>query len=201
MKTTLKLLTVGTTLAFASLPAFAQDSFVGLTWGETSNNLDRSSALKGEPQARKLDDIINNSGTWGVRGGVQDDTGRMYLSYEYVSDTYSSRYKLRQQNLLGSYDLFLPLADSTKLFGGVTAGLVKLEQDSPGYHRDSDLGLAGGLQAGILHRLAPEFSVEAGYRYLRTTVDASLNARDRSAGGSFDLKSSEQAYLGLNYHF
>lgn len=201
MKTTLKLLTVGTTLVFASLPAFAQDSFVGLTWGETSNNLDRSSALKGEPQARKLDDIINNSGTWGVRGGVQDDTGRMYLSYEYVSDTYSSRYKLRQQNLLGSYDLFLPLADSTKLFGGVTAGLVKLEQDSPGYHRDSDLGLAGGLQAGILHRLAPEFSVEAGYRYLRTTVDASLNARDRSAGGSFDLKSSEQAYLGLNYHF
>lgn len=201
MKTTLKLLTVGTTLAFASLPAFAQDSFVGLTWGETSNNLDRSSALKGEPQARKLDDIINNSGTWGVRGGVQDDTGRMYLSYEYVSDTYSSRYKLRQQNLLGSYDLFLPLADSTKLFGGVTAGLVKLEQDSPGYHRDSDLGLAGGLQAGILHRLAPEFSVEAGYRYLRTTVDANLNARDRSVGGSFDLKSSEQAYLGLNYHF
>lgn len=201
MKTTLKLLTVGTTLAFASLPAFAQDSFVGLTWGETSNNLDRSSALKGEPQARKLDDIINNSGTWGVRGGVQDDTGRMYLSYEYVSDTYSSRYKLRQQNLLGSYDLFLPLADSTRLFGGVTAGLVKLEQDSPGYHRDSDLGLAGGLQAGILHRLAPEFSVEAGYRYLRTTVDANLNARDRSVGGSFDLKSSEQAYLGLNYHF
>ncbi|HIZ52254.1 MAG TPA: porin family protein [Candidatus Pseudomonas excrementavium] len=201
MKTTLKLLTVGTTLAFASLPAFAQDSFVGLTWGETSNNLDRSSALKGEPQTRKLDDIINNSGTWGVRGGVQDDTGRMYLSYEYVSDTYSSRYKLRQQNLLGSYDLFLPLADSTRLFGGVTAGLVKLEQDSPGYHRDSDLGLAGGLQAGILHRLAPEFSVEAGYRYLRTTVDANLNARDRSVGGSFDLKSSEQAYLGLNYHF
>ena len=201
MKTTLKLLTVGTTLVFASLPAFAQDSFVGLTWGETSNNLDRSSALKGEPQTRKLDDIINNSGTWGVRGGVQDDTGRMYLSYEYVSDTYSSRYKLRQQNLLGSYDLFLPLADSTRLFGGVTAGLVKLEQDSPGYHRDSDLGLAGGLQAGILHRLAPEFSVEAGYRYLRTTVDASLNARDRSVGGSFDLKSSEQAYLGLNYHF
>ncbi|SDS76894.1 Outer membrane protein beta-barrel domain-containing protein [Halopseudomonas litoralis] len=201
MKTTLKLIAVGTTMAFASLPAFAQDNFVGLTWGETSNNIDRSSALKGSSQTSRLDDTINNSGTWGVRGGVQDDTGRMYLTYEYVSDTYSSRYKLRQQNLLGSYDLFLPVADSTRLFGGVTAGLVKLEQDSPGFHRDSDLGLAGGLQAGILHSLNPDFSIEAGYRYLRTTVDASLNARDRSVGGSFDLKSSDQAYLGLNYHF
>lgn len=201
MKTTLKLIAVGTTMAFASLPAIAQDNFVGLTWGETSNNMDRSSALKGSSQTSRLDDTINNSGTWGVRGGVQDDTGRMYLTYEYVSDTYSSRYKLRQQNLLGSYDLFLPVADNTKLFGGVTAGLVKLEQDSPGFHRDSDLGLAGGLQAGILHSLAPDFSIEAGYRYLRTTVDASLNARDRSVGGSFDLKSSDQAYLGLNYHF
>lgn len=201
MKTTLKLIAVGTTMAFASLSAVAQDNFVGLTWGETSNNMDRSSGLKGSSQTSRLDDTINNSGTWGVRGGVQDDTGRMYLTYEYVSDTYSSRYKLRQQNLLGSYDLFLPVADSTKLFGGVTAGLVKLEQDSPGFHRDSDLGLAGGLQAGILHSLAPDFSIEAGYRYLRTTVDAGLNARDRSVGGSFDLKSSDQAYLGLNYHF
>ncbi|SER40899.1 outer membrane beta-barrel protein [Halopseudomonas bauzanensis] len=201
MKTTLKLLTVGTTLAFASLPALAQDRFVGLTWGETSNNMDRSSSLKGEPEARRLDDTINNSGTWGVRAGIQDDTGRMYLSYEYVSDTYSGSYKMRQQNLLGSYDLFLPVADNTRLFGGVTAGLVKLEQDSPGYHRDSDLGLAGGLQVGVLHSLAPEFSIEGGYRYLRTTADASLNARDRSVGGSFDLKSSDMAYLGLNYHF
>ena len=201
MKTALKLIAVGPTMAFASLQAVAQDNFVGLTWGETSNNMDRSSALKGSSQTRRLDDTINNSGTWGVRGGVQDATGRMYLTYEYVSDTYSSRYKLRQQNLLGSYDLFLPVADSTRLFGGVTAGLVKLEQDSPGFHRDSDLGLAGGLQAGILHSLTPDFSIEAGYRYLRTTVDAGLNARDRSVGGSFDLKSSDQAYLGLNYHF
>lgn len=201
MKTTLKLIAVGTTMAFASLPAVAQDSFVGLTWGETSNNMDRSSALKGSSQTRRLDDTINNSGTWGVRGGVQDDTGRMYLTYEYVSDTYSSRYKLRQQNLLGSYDLFMPIADSTRLFGGVTAGLVKLEQDSPGFHRDSDLGLAGGLQAGILHQFDAPVSLEAGYRYLRTTADVSLNARSGAVGGSADLKSSEQLYLGLNYHF
>lgn len=201
MKTTLKLLTIGTAMAFVSVPAHAQEGFAGLTWGETSNNLDRSSALKGSAGTHRLDDTINNSDTWGLRAGVQNETGRMYLTYEYVSDTYSSRYKMRQQNLLGSYDLFLPVGDNTRLFGGVTAGLVKLEQDSPGFHRDSDLGVAGGLQAGILHRFDAPLSLEAGYRYLRTTADASLNARDRSVAGSFDLKSSDQLYLGLNYHF
>ncbi|GGJ01982.1 outer membrane beta-barrel protein [Halopseudomonas pertucinogena] len=200
MKTSLKFLALGTAMALASAPVLAQDSFVGLTWGETSSNMDRSSSLKNNPQARTLDSAINNSGTWGVRGGVQDDTGRMYLTYEYISDS-AKGYKLRQQNLLGSYDLFLPVADNTRLFGGVTAGLVKLEQDSAGFHRDSDLGLAGGLQAGVLHQFDAPVSLEAGYRYLRTTADASLNARDGSVGGSFDLKSTEQLYLGVNYHF
>lgn len=200
MKTTLKLLTLGTTLAFVSAPALAQESFVGLTWGETSNNMDRSSSLKNNPQARTLDSAINNSSTWGVRGGMQDDTGRVYMTYEYISNS-AKGYKLRQQNLLGSYDMFFPIADNTRLFGGLTAGLVKLEQNSSGYHRDSDLGLAGGLQAGIMHQFEGPLSVEGGYRYMRTTADATLNARDGSVAGSFDLKSSEQLYLGLNYNF
>jgi hypothetical protein len=50
--------------------------------------------------------------------------------------------KLRQENLLGSYDLFYPVGGSTKLFGGASAGLTKLTQDSPGYSRDSDIGYA-----------------------------------------------------------
>lgn len=200
MKTTLKLLAIGTAMAFTSAPALAQDSFVGLTWGETSSNMDRSSSLKNNPLAATLDSTINNSSTWGVRGGMQDDTGRMYLTYEYISDT-ANGYKLRQQNLLGSYDLFMPVGDNTRLFGGATAGLVKLEQNSAGFHRDSDLGIAAGLQAGILHQFQAPVSMEAGYRYLRTTADASLNARNGTVAGSFDLKSSEQLYLGLNYHF
>lgn len=200
MKTSLKLLALGTAIALTSAPALAQDSFVGLTWGETSSNMDRSKSLKNDPQARTLDSTINNSGTWGVHGGVQDDTGRMYMTYEYTTDS-AKGYKLRQQNLLGSYDLFYPIADNTRLFGGVTAGLVKLEQNSRGFHRDSDLGLAGGLQAGILHQFDAPVSLEAGYRYLRTTADANLIERDGSVGGSFDLKSSERLYLGLNYHF
>ena len=202
MKNSLKILALGTAtaMAFASAPVLAQDSFVGLTWGEPSNNMDRSNSLKRNPLARSLDSTINNDSTWGVRGGMQDDTGRMYMTYDYVSNT-ARGYKLRQENLLASYDLFMPIADNTRLFGGVTGGVVKLTQDSPGFSRDSDIGLAGGVQAGILHQLNAPVSLEAGYRYLRTTADVSVNARDRSVRGSADLKSSEQLYLGLNYHF
>lgn len=200
MKAALKMLTLGTAVALASVPALAQDSFIGLTWGETSNNMDHTSSLKNNPLVHSLDSVINNSGTWGIRGGLQNDSGRMYLIYEYISDT-ATGYKMRQQNLLGSYDLFLPITDNTRLFGGVTAGLVKLEQDSKGFHRDSDVGLIGGLQAGILHQLVDSVSVEGGYRYMRTTADASLNARNGSVAGSFDLKSAEQLYVGVNYHF
>lgn len=207
MKNTLKLIAVGTSLSIASLAVQAQslqaqDAFVGLTWGETSNNISRSSSLKNSPASTsKLDDVINNSSTWGVRGGVLTDMGRAYVTYEYVSDKYSNMYKFRQQNLLGSYDLFLPIGQDTNLFGGATVGLTKLTQDSSGYHRDSDFDLTAGLQAGIMHRLAPNASIEAGYRYMRTRVDVDLDKRDRSVNGSFDLKSSDQAYVGLNYHF
>lgn len=200
MKAALKMLTIGTAVALASVPALAQDSFVGLTWGETSSNMDHSSSLKSNPLANSLDSVINNSSTWGIRGGMQDNNGRMYLTYEYISDT-ANGYKMRQQNLLGSYDLFLPITDNTRLFGGVTAGLVKLEQDSKGFHRDSDVGLVGGLQAGILHQLGTAVSLEGGYRYMRTTADANLTARNGSVAGSFDLKSAEQLYVGVNYHF
>ena len=200
MKNSLKTLAVGTALAFASVPVLAQDTFVGLTWGETSNNMDRSGSLQRNPLSNSMDSTIKNDSTWGLRGGVQDDTGRMYVTYEYVSDT-GRGYKLRQQNLLGSYDLFLPITDNTRLFGGVSAGLVKLTQDSPGYRRDSDIGVAGGLQAGILHQFDAPVSLEAGYRYMRTTADVSVNSNNGAVRGSADLKSSEQLYLGLNYHF
>lgn len=200
MKNTLKALTVGTALAFASVPVLAQDTFVGLTWGETSNNMDRSGSLQSNPLSSSMDSTIKNDDTWGLRGGVQNDTGRMYVTYEYVSDT-GRGYKLRQQNLLGSYDLFLPITDNTRLFGGVSAGLVKLTQDSPGYSRDSDIGIAGGLQAGVLHQFDAPVSLEAGYRYLRTTADVDVNSNNGAVRGSADLKSSEQLYIGLNYHF
>ncbi|PAU87612.1 hypothetical protein CK507_08595 [Pseudomonas sp. WN033] len=201
MKTTLKTLAVGTTLAFASVAAHANDTFVGLTWGETSNNIQRSDSLKQNLGNTSLDKVIDNTGTWGLRAGQINDRGRFYATYENLSDSYASQYKLRQQNLLGSYDLFLPITDSTRLFGGATLGAVKLEQESKGFKRDSDIGYAAGLQAGILQQLTPNVSLEGGYRYLRSNASTELSSRTAGKQGSAKLHSSELAYLGVNYQF
>lgn len=143
-------LAIATSLSLFTLGAHAAENFVGLTWGESTANIDRSSTLKQNMGSDRFDDVIKNSGTWGIRAGQMTDEGRYYATYENVSDDYGNTLKLRQQNLIGSYDMFLPLGDTTRLFGGASAGLTKLENESSGYRRDSDIGYLVGLQAGIL---------------------------------------------------
>lgn len=201
MNHTLSKLALATSLTFAAVAANAADNFAGLTWGQTDNNIQKSRALNSNLNSPNLDKVINDSATWGVRAGQVSDADRYYLSYENVSDTYSGL-KLRQQNLLGSYDVFLPVGDyNTKLFGGATAGLVKLEQESKGFKRDSDIGYALGLQAGILQDINRNASVEAGYRYLRTSASTEMAPHGAGKAGSLDLHSSGQLYLGANYKF
>ncbi|CAN7163857.1 hypothetical protein LJR071_000212 [Pseudomonas sp. LjRoot71] len=201
MNRTLSKLALATSLSFAAVTANAADNFVGLTWGQTDNNIQKSSALNSNLNNPKLDKVINDTGTWGVRAGQVSETNRYYMTYENVSDTDSGN-KLRQQNLLGSYDVFLPIGDyNTKLFGGATAGLVKLEQESKGFKRDSNIGYALGLQAGILQDINQNASIEAGYRYLRTNASTEMAPHGAGKVGSLDLHSSGQLYLGANYKF
>ncbi|MDF3195783.1 outer membrane beta-barrel protein [Pseudomonas sp. 1928-m] len=201
MNRTLSKLALATSLTFAAAAANAGDNFVGLTWGQTDNNIQKSSALNSNLNNPKLDKVINDTGTWGVRAGQVSETNRYYMTYENVSDTDSGN-KMRQQNLLGSYDVFLPIGDyNTKLFGGATAGLVKLEQESKGFKRDSDIGYALGLQAGILQDINQNASIEAGYRYLRTNASTEMAPHGAGKAGSLDLHSSGQLYLGANYKF
>lgn len=201
MKTLKKLALATAILGATAGMAQASENFVGLTWGETSNNIQKSGELNRNLNDPKLDSVINNSSTWGVRAGQQNEQGRYYATYENTSDTYRGM-KLRQQNLLGSYDAFLPLNDQgTKLFGGGTLGLTKLEQDSSGYKRDSDIGYAVGAQAGVLQDLGKNASIEGGYRYLRTNASTEMSPHGGSKVGSLDLHSSSQIYLGANYRF
>ncbi|WP_271411536.1 outer membrane beta-barrel protein [Pseudomonas sp. Q1-7] len=201
MNRTLSRIVLASSLALAAAGAQAADNFVGLTWGQTNNNIQKSDSLNAGLDNPKLDKVIHKTGTWGVRAGQQDDMGRYYATYENFSDS-DSGYKLRQQNLLGSYDLFLPVGDyNTKLFGGATLGLVKLEQESRGLSRDSNINYAAGLQAGILQDLSKNASIEAGYRYLRTNVSTDMAEHGGPRLGSLDLHSSGQAYLGANYRF
>ncbi|MGG6258819.1 outer membrane protein [Stutzerimonas stutzeri] len=198
----LSTLAIATTFGIFSLGTHAAENFAGFTWGESTVNTDRSSSLKHNMDGKnRFDDVIKNSGTWGVRAGQMTDEGRYYMTYENVSDDYGSSLKLRQQNLIGSYDMFVPLGDTTRLFGGASAGLTKLENESKGYSRDTDIGYLVGLQAGILQKLGDNTSVEAGYRYLRSNAGTEVSERGVGKLGSIDVHSSKQAYLGLNYHF
>ena len=195
-------LAIATTLSVFSLGAQAADNFAGLTWGKSTVNIDRSSTLKQNmPGANRFDDTIKNSGTWGIRAGQMTDEARYYATYENVSDDYGSSLKLRQQNLIGSYDLFLPVGDTTRLFGGASVGLTKLENESSGYRRDSDIGYLVGLQAGVLQDVGHNTSIEAGYRYLRSNAGTEVAERGVGKVGSIDLHSTKQAYLGVNYKF
>lgn len=183
-----------------SVQANADDTFASLTYGQTSDKVRKSGLLSRSTDYLNTDGVIAKDGTWGVRLGKMNNEGRYYMTYDNVSGDHSGL-KLRQENLLGSYDLFLPVGDTTKLFGGASLGVTKLTQESSGYSRDTNYGYAAGLQAGVIQEVTDNASVELGYRYLRTNASTELVEHGGPKIGSMSLTSSAQTYLSANYKF
>lgn len=200
--TRLNKLLLAFTLLGSSIAANADDTsnFAGLTFGQTSDKIDKSHALNNNLGNPNVTGAIDGNNTYGMRLGQQNSQGRYYATYDNVSGSHNG-VKLRQENLLGSYDLFYPVGVSTKLFGGATAGLTKLTQDSPGFSRDSDIGYAIGGQVGVLQQVSQNTSIELGYRYLRSNASTEMKESGGSKQGSLDLTSSAQTYLSANYYF
>lgn len=198
---TLNTLMVAVAVCAGSLTAqAADDTFASLTYGQTSDKVRKSGLLQRNTDHLNTDGIIGKDGTWGVRVGKINEDARYYLTYDNVSGDHSG-IKLRQENLLGSYDAFLPVGDTTKLFGGGSLGLTKLSQESSGYSRDTDVGYAVGLQAGVLQQITNNASVELGYRYLRSNASTELAEHGGPKAGTLRLTSSAQTYLSANYTF
>ncbi|ANY85825.1 MULTISPECIES: outer membrane beta-barrel protein [Pseudomonas] len=198
---TLNTLMVAMAVCAASFTAqAADDTFASLTYGQTSDKVRKSGLLQRNTDHLNADGVIGKDGTWGVRVGKINDDARYYLTYDNVSGDHSG-IKLRQENLLGSYDAFLPVGDTTKLFGGGSLGLTKLSQESSGYSRDTDVGYAVGLQAGVLQQITNNASVELGYRYLRSNASTELAEHGGPKAGTLRLTSSAQTYLSANYTF
>lgn len=195
-----KLLLAFTILGASTAAYAADDTFASLTLGQTSDKVKKSHALNDNLNHVNADGVIGKDGTWGVRLGQQNTQGRYYATYDNVSGSHNG-IKLRQENLLGSYDLFYPVGGSTKLFGGATAGITKLTQESSSFSRDSNIGYAVGGQLGVLQQVSKNTSVELGYRYLRTNASTEMSERGGSKQGSLDLTSSAQTYLSANYAF
>lgn len=192
-------------LAFISGSAVAQASegsstFGGVTYGSTNDKISKSNNLNRNLNNPNADGIIGKDGTWGVRLGQQNQDGRYYATYDNVSGNHNGL-KLRQENLLGSYDAFMPITPSTKLFGGGTLGFTKLTQESRGSSRDTGMGYSAGLQAGVLQQVSQNASVELGYRYLRSNASTEVSPHGASKVGSLKLDSSAQTYLAANYNF
>ncbi|CAI8891815.1 hypothetical protein D3C76_755790 [compost metagenome] len=199
--TGIKKLLLAFTVFGASTAAFgANDNFASLTYGQTSDKIKKSSALNDNLNRPNADGVIAKDHTWGLRVGQQNSQGRYYATYDNVSGSHNG-IKLRQENLLGSYDLFHPLGADTRLFGGASAGLTKLTQESSGFSRDTNFGYTIGAQAGILQQVSQNTSVELGYRYLRSNASTEMSAQGGSKQGSLSLNSSAQTYLSANYAF
>lgn len=185
----------------ASTATWASDAtFASLTFGQTSDKIKKSHALNDSLNHPNANGVIGKDNTWGVRLGQQNSQGRYYATYDNVSGSHNG-IKLRQENLLGSYDLFFPVGGSTKLFGGATAGLTKMTQEAAGFSRDKDIGYAIGGQAGVLQQVSQNTSLELGYRYLRSNASTEMSEHHGSKKGSLSLNSSAQTYLAANYAF
>ncbi|BCJ08417.1 MULTISPECIES: outer membrane protein [Pseudomonas] len=199
---TLNTLIAAMAVCAAGLTSVAQadDNFASLTYGQTSDKVRKSGLLQRNTDGLNADGIIGKDSTWGARLGKINDQGRYYITYDNVSGDHSG-VKLRQENLLGSYDLFLPVGDTTKLFGGGSLGMTKLTQDSPGARRDTDYGYAVGLQAGVIQEVTDNTSVELGYRYLRSNAATEIGAHGGPKDGTLRLTSSAQTYLAATYKF
>ncbi|MCK9564124.1 MAG: porin family protein [Bacteroidales bacterium] len=204
MFSTRKIVPVIAACLLASGTVAAQETqFIGATFGKASANLDESGRAKVWMPGVNFDRILDDSSSWGLRVGNDQTVARYYLSYDYVSDSYRSAAKVRQQTLSASYDLMLPVAQDTRLFAGATAGVTYLGQDTRGYRDDNDWGLHAGLQAGVLHGLSDNLELEGGYRYARH-FDSDVTFKPRGATsrvGDARLKSSDQLYVGLNWRF
>ncbi|MHC8346608.1 hypothetical protein [Pseudomonas sp. RT6P73] len=195
-----KLLLAFSMLGTAAAAQAETKNFASLTYGQTSNQFSKSKSLNDNLSHPSADGIIHKDHTVGLRAGRQNDDSRYYLTYDNVSGSQHG-FKQRQENLLGSYDLFLPVGNSTKLFGGASAGITKVAQESPGFSRDSNIGYTVGAQLGVLQQVSQNTSVELGYRYLRTNASTELNEHGGSKQGSMKLNSSAQTYLAANYAF
>ena len=109
--TTLKKLLLAFTVMGASVAAHASDdNFSSLTFGQ-NNKLKKANAFNfNYPDAGG---VVKDS-AWGVHLAQQNSRGHYYANYDNVSGTYNG-IKLRQENLLGVYDLSDTVGGSTRV--------------------------------------------------------------------------------------
>jgi opacity protein-like surface antigen len=184
--------------------AMADDgNFAGILYGQTSSNYNKSTLAEARMPGVNFDRVIRENDTWGVRFGQESDGKRYYVTYDYASRDRTGLAKIRQSALYGSFDLLRPIADQTRVFLGVSAGLTEVKRWTDNHFRESNIGPQVGMQAGFSFLPSDTMEVEAGYRYARHTgTDMDFLRRNTlDHEGSLNLKRTGHAYVGLNWRF
>jgi hypothetical protein len=126
--------------------------------------------------------------SWGLRGGVENESSRIYLSGHYANwdDANAMDFLLNLEGRTSPYLLGDSL--STAFFVGGHLGLVYVDSD---VLDDSTTDLAYGAQGGILLSFNPQVEFETGFRY--TWSKASMEG--------YDLDHYYTIYGGMNFKF
>lgn len=124
-------------------------------------------------------------------GYYYDKNSRVYISYQDVDVDDADAYHIGigYDYLIGNYDL--------KPFIGGFVGYGSAEIDiAP----SADIaGMIFGVQAGINYAINGNFSVEAGYRYMKSNMEDTITVSGIDIKGEVDPISNW--FVGVNYKF
>lgn len=179
--------------------AHADTTFVGASYGKNWSNLEHNSTARDNLDDYKINNTFAKENTWGVRAGRDMVDRRFYATFDQT-DGQSNGTKLKQQNLLGSADYLYPVAENTRVFAGLSAGVNRLVNETAGYSNDHSYGFTYGAQAGVLQTLSKNWELEGGAKYLKN--NNSVDYRDADGKqGTAKLTANKQVYIAMNYHF
>lgn len=167
--------------------ASADDGYyIGLDLGSTTVEASTKS------QGLNIDETENDSGgAQTLKAGYYfDSNNRAAVFYNNINseDADFGILGLEYDYLFGENDL--------KPFVGAMLGYGRYSMDDPSFTIN---GLVYGIQAGVNYKINTNFSVEAGYRFRRSTMNKTY--RYLSLDADLAIDNLRSWFIGLNYKF
>lgn len=176
---------IGLAVLLASgLMAAGNENYFGVSAGEADISL-TASALGASASADDTETAYNVT-----LGHYYNDRARVSATYTRVD------YNIDPVDALSfAYDFILPVAnDKLGLYAGPVAGYT--------WYKDSVINLSGfhyGAHAGAIIKIADNFEIEAGYKYVLETGDDTVNVSGTDV--KIEIDNAKMWYVGANIRF
>ena len=140
----------------------------------------------------------------GINESEDDDGGSQTLKFGHYYNDQNRAYLFFHNinaedadfNMLGiGYD-YLMGENDLKPFVGVMLGYGRYDLNDYNFEID---GAVYGVQAGVNYEINKNFSLDAGYRFLKSTLNETY--RDGASDADFAIDDFRNWYIGLNYSF